>query len=68
MLRVARRWLDSLDGWRIDVANMMARWRDVDRNHAVRALSAERSSTSCSSPSTVTTTARTLAEGAGTAR
>ena len=39
MLEVARRWLEppyELDGWRIDVANMMARWRDVDRNHAVQ--------------------------------
>ncbi len=39
MLDVARRWLEppySLDGWRIDVANMMARWREVDLNHAVQ--------------------------------
>ena len=39
MLDVVRHWLSppfSLDGWRIDVANMMARWRDVDLNHAVQ--------------------------------
>jgi alpha-glucosidase len=28
---IARRWLDAgLDGWRVDVANMTGRWRDVD--------------------------------------
>ena len=39
MLEVVRHWLSkpfSLDGWRIDVANMVARWRDVDLNHAVQ--------------------------------
>jgi alpha-glucosidase len=44
MLDVARRWLEppySLDGWRIDVANMTGRFRDVDLNHEVaRALRA----------------------------
>jgi alpha-glucosidase len=31
MTRVMRRWLDGdLDGWRIDVANMTGRFRDVD--------------------------------------
>jgi alpha-glucosidase len=42
MLNVTRRWLEppySLDGWRIDVANMTGRFRDVDLNHEVaRAL------------------------------
>jgi alpha-glucosidase len=36
MLAVARRWLADpydLDGWRIDVANMAGRFRDVDLNH-----------------------------------
>ena len=39
MLEVVRHWLSkpfSLDGWRIDVANMVGRWRDVDLNHAVQ--------------------------------
>jgi len=38
MLAVTRRWLDApyeLDGWRIDVANMTGRFRDVDLNHSV---------------------------------
>ena len=38
MLAVAHRWLDApyeLDGWRIDVANMAGRFRDVDLNHSV---------------------------------
>ena len=38
MLAVTRRWLDApyeLDGWRIDVANMVGRFRDVDLNHSV---------------------------------
>jgi alpha-glucosidase len=38
MLAVTRRWLEApyaLDGWRIDVANMAGRFRDVDLNHAV---------------------------------
>jgi alpha-glucosidase len=33
---VARRWLDAgLDGWRVDVANMTGRWRDVDLHRDV---------------------------------
>ena len=39
MLDVVRHWVSkpfSLDGWRIDVANMVGRWRDVDLNHAVQ--------------------------------
>jgi alpha-glucosidase len=34
---VIRKWLASegLDGWRVDVANMTGRWRDVDLNHEV---------------------------------
>ena len=38
MLGVVRRWLEppyALDGWRIDVANMAGRFRDVDLNHEV---------------------------------
>src|SRR5262249_40133311 len=38
MLAVTRLWLDApyeLDGWRVDVANMAGRFRDVDLNHDV---------------------------------
>jgi alpha-glucosidase len=36
MAGVLRRWLDAgLDGWRIDVANMVGRHRDLDLNHDV---------------------------------
>ncbi len=38
MLAAERKWLDSpygLDGWRIDVANMAGRFRDVDLNRSV---------------------------------
>jgi alpha-glucosidase len=38
MGEVLRRWLDAgLDGWRIDVANMVARYRDIELNHDVAA-------------------------------
>lgn len=38
MGRIMRRWLDAgLDGWRIDVANMVARYRLLDVNHEVAA-------------------------------
>ncbi|WP_301484825.1 glycoside hydrolase family 13 protein [Intrasporangium sp.] len=35
---VVRKWLGrsgGLDGWRVDVANMTGRWREVDLNHEV---------------------------------
>jgi alpha-glucosidase len=38
---VVRRYLDppfELDGWRVDVANMAGRWRDIDLNHEVSTL------------------------------
>jgi alpha-glucosidase len=38
MLDVARQWLEppySLDGWRIDVANMAGRFRGIDLNHSI---------------------------------
>jgi len=38
MLAAARKWLDApyaLDGWRVDVANMAGRFRDVDLNQSV---------------------------------
>jgi alpha-glucosidase len=42
MRTILRRWLDAgLDGWRIDVANMIARYRDFDRNHDVAAFARE---------------------------
>ncbi|HEX3057174.1 MAG TPA: glycoside hydrolase family 13 protein [Gaiellaceae bacterium] len=43
MDRVFRHWLaEGLDGWRIDVANMVGRHRLVDVNHEVGAWSRER--------------------------
>ena len=41
LLAVAGRWLEpqhGLDGWRIDVANMTGRYRDVDLNHEAARL------------------------------
>jgi alpha-glucosidase len=39
-----RRWLDAgLDGWRIDVANMVARYREIDLNHEVARWARDRS-------------------------
>ncbi len=39
---VVRRWLEfGLDGWRIDVAQMTARYRDVDLNHEVSQVIAD---------------------------
>src|SRR5262249_49781187 len=38
MERVFRRWLnDGLDGWRVDVANMVGRYKMLDVNHDVAA-------------------------------
>jgi alpha-glucosidase len=42
MRAILRRWIDAgLDGWRIDVANMVARYRDIDLNHDVAAWTRE---------------------------
>ena len=42
MRTILRRWLEAgLDGWRIDVANMVGRYRDIDLNHHVAAWTRE---------------------------
>jgi alpha-glucosidase len=42
MRAILRHWLDAgLDGWRIDVANMVGRRRNVDLNHEVAAWTRE---------------------------
>ena len=69
------RWLREppygLDGWRIDVANMAGRYRDLDVTSSVarevRAAIADARTTRCSSPSTGTTPAATCWATAGTA-
>lgn len=38
MTAIARRRLGALDGWRIDVAHMTGRYRDLDLNHEVARL------------------------------
>ena len=73
MPAVVRRWLEppyALDGWRIDVANMTGRFRDVDLNRRRRARARPRgrpARRACSSPSTATTSAPTSRPAAGTA-
>ena len=72
MLAVTRRWLEApyaLDGWRVDVANMAGRFRDVDLNHSVaRWIREAAGDERCSSPSTATTTGLICVRAAGTGR
>jgi alpha-glucosidase len=51
MLGVVDRWLSrGLDGWRIDVANMVARHGAYDANHEVARLTREAAAAACEEP------------------
>ena len=70
---LARGRRTTVDGWRIDVANMTGRLGAIDVNHEVaravrRTAEAERTTTRWSSASTTTTRSATSTATAGTAR